>query len=425
MKVKDKLWASVRGSLKRMFTKNLPITIVSLVFAMGIWGYVMYTQSPARVKTLTNVSVSFEGEADLIARKLVVRGDRSKILEAVTVRVETQLANYADLSAKDITATINLNAVSMAGEYVLDINAVTQDGSIVSVSPSYVTLEIDSLVSREIPIEVEFSGELPVGYWAGDVTLSSSHVVIQGASKDVAEVARAVITVPLTDRIAGYNHSFEVELYDDSDMLMDSSLFYGEIPSATITLEILARKTVNVSTASGLLGSDNLPANYEIIELVVTPDTVDIVGEQAVLDEISSIEISPIDISGSRESVLADVVLIVPDGVQVLTGDSVSVYVGIREIVTTAVFEDVAVSAEGLGRRQTAVLTPSSVSVTISGPISIVSAIERRDVELYVTAAGFASGTYTLPISVRLPSDISISLLTVGLSSDEIQIVVN
>lgn len=425
MKVKNKLLASVLGSVKRMFTKNLAITVVSLIFAMGVWGYVMYTQSPVRVKVVPNVAVNFEGEADLIARKLVVRGDRSEILEDVTVRVETELSRYADLAANDITATINLKTVSMAGEYELDIVASTQEGSIVSVSPSRITVEIDSLVTRSIPIEVEYSGSLPTGYWAGDVALSSSSVEIQGAANDVANVARAVLTIPLEDRITGYNHSFEVELYDSADELIDSSLFYGQIPSAAISLEILARKTVAVSMDTGLLGSDNLPVNYEIIERAVTPGTVEIVGEQSVLSGIEALEIAPVDISGSSESVLADVALIVPSGVRVLSGDSVSIYVGIREIVTTAAFDNVAVRVEGLDRRQTAELTPPSVSVTVTGPISLVSAIERRDVELYVTADGLAAGTYTLPVAMRLPSEFPPSQLSTVFSSTEVRVVIN
>ena len=59
----------LKQGLKSFFTKNIAIKVISLMFAILLWGYVLMTQNPPRVKTVTDVTVSIEGEADLTTRK--------------------------------------------------------------------------------------------------------------------------------------------------------------------------------------------------------------------------------------------------------------------------------------------------------------------------------------------------------------------
>ena len=197
---KSRFWEALRGRLKTFFTKNLAIKILSLVFAMLLWGYVLMTQNPQREKTISNVKVSIEGEADLTTRKLTIRGDRSALLDDISVRVKTQLTSYADLSADDITASINLSEISSKGTHTLKINVRSSTGQVVSYSPSQIEVEIDTLITHTVPVEVRKEGELPDGYWAGDVQLGSSVITLEGAATDLMQIAKAVGTIDLTDR---------------------------------------------------------------------------------------------------------------------------------------------------------------------------------------------------------------------------------
>ena len=62
---KNDIGTIILNWLKGFFTKNLALKIVSLLFAMLIWGYVMVEVNPKRVKTITDVPVSFSGESSL------------------------------------------------------------------------------------------------------------------------------------------------------------------------------------------------------------------------------------------------------------------------------------------------------------------------------------------------------------------------
>ncbi len=108
---------------KSFFTKNMALKVIAFVFAMLLWGYVLTDQKPLREKEVPNVATSFDGEAELIAQGYCVRGDRSKILQDVTVKVRTQITNYAYVTPSSIVASVSLRNISEAREYDLPIQA--------------------------------------------------------------------------------------------------------------------------------------------------------------------------------------------------------------------------------------------------------------------------------------------------------------
>jgi hypothetical protein len=64
----------LNNRLPKFIKNNLFIIIVSFITAFVLWGFVLASQNPERTKTLTGIKVTFEGEADLIARSLVIVG---------------------------------------------------------------------------------------------------------------------------------------------------------------------------------------------------------------------------------------------------------------------------------------------------------------------------------------------------------------
>ena len=239
---------------------NAGLKILAFVFALLLWGYVLTQINPTRVKAVQDVRVSFEGESALQERGLVVRGNRDEILENVVVRVKTELTSYADLTANDVNASINLNTVSKTGSVTLPIRAYTSVGSADSVQPSTVTLEIDNLAVKNVPVEVNYEGSVPSGYWSGEPQLSRTEVEIKGAATDVNRIAKAVCTVSLAGRTQTFNEAVNLTLLDQNGEELSSDLFIGETPSITIKVRVLAEKTVPIDLESAILGTDSLPS---------------------------------------------------------------------------------------------------------------------------------------------------------------------
>ena len=410
MEHKQSFFSWILNGIKSFFTKDIGTKIIALLFAMLLWGYVLTDLNPYRTKALENISVSFDGEAELLAKGMCIRGDRGEILKPISAQVRTQLTNYADLNSNAVNAIVSLNNISVPGEYKLPIRAnvasYTSSGTVQSVSPATVTVEIDKLVSKTVPVSCETIGELPAGYWADMENLTyTSKVDIQGAKTDIAQINRAVCTVDLTDRIATVFGTFDLTLYDFDDKVIDSGIAVGTIPSTTVRIPVYPIKEVPVNWKDSVIGIDKLAANYEISSVAVTPEKVRLVGTQAALDETESVCFEPVTISGSSEPVKFESQLIIPENVRNLDAENVTVTVDIQESISKLEFEDLKIEVTGLDKNLEAKITPGTVHMILEGRTSLLSIIKRSDVKVDVDVTGLEAGIYELPLTFYVRSD--------------------
>ena len=408
----SRFWEMLKRGLKNFFTKNIAIKVISLVFAMLIWGYVMMTQNPMRVKVVQNVPVNIEGEADLTTRKLIICGDRAALLEDISVRVRTELTSYADLSADDITASVNLSSISSKGKHTLKISVKSSTGQVVSYTPSQIEIEVDTLATRSVPVEVRREGELPEGYWAGDVQLSSPTVELQGAAADLMQIAKAVAVIDLTDRTESVNESMVLTLYDQEGNEVSASVLFGSMAT---------------DVDAAIAGRDAIPENFEIAGYgtSIENNLVRIVGNAEALADVESLSLEPLDVAGLTESVQQDLPIIVPEGVRVIGGSTVNVQVTIREKTDTLTLTELPVEIVGLTRKQKAVLDRETVDISLNGRVSLINGITRGDVKVYADVTGLAAGTHAVKLAVQIDGeDVPAELQVVFAETDTVQVTI-
>lgn len=417
----------ILAGVKRFFTRNLTVKIIAFLFALILWGYVLTDLNPYRVKSLPNVSTSFDGEAELMAQGLCVRGNREELLKAVSVAVRTRITNYADLSENSVTATVSLKNISQPQEYELPIQASISSalGVVQQVTPATIKVEIDSLVSKTVPVSCVFQGELPEGYWADmDAISSTSKLDIQGAKTDVSKISRAECVIDLTGRTSTIFGTFDVNLYDADDQLIDSDIVVGTLPSSTVRLPIYSVKTVPVDVYGALLGADKLAANYELASAVATPQNVRIIGDQSVIDSIESMALEPFSISGLGDKTTVESELIVPEGVRLIDSPTVSVALDIREKTDAQEHKQIPIEITGLADGLTATVTPECVDLRVEGRISLIALIKRSDIKIDVDVTGLSAGTYELPLSVFVRNEEATVELTLLLTVNTVSVVI-
>ncbi len=420
--------AQLAKAIKSFFTKNMALKVIAFVFAMLLWGYVLTDQKPMREKEVPNVATSFDGEAELIAQGYCVRGDRSEILQDVSVKVRTQITNYAYVTPSSIVASISLRNISEARDYNLPIQAVVTSslGVVQSITPATVAVEIDTLVTKTIPITTTFSGDLPEGYWADmDALSTTSRLDITGPRTDISTITHGECIVDLNDRTATIYSTFDVVFYDKNNRVVSSDIIIGTLPTSTVRLPIYPMKNVPVDVESSLVGADNLAANHEIIKAVATPVAVRLVGDQAALDKIDKIALEPIAVNGLDTTMTVSGELIVPEGVRLLDSETVSILLEVREMIITQVFEQLEIQVHGKQGRTNVTLSIPAADLTVEGRYSLVSMLSRSEVQLFVDVAGLTPGVYKLPISVLVrDADATIELATT-LSVTEVTVTID
>ena len=317
MKRKNVLKA-VLASCKGFFTRNLGLKIVALIFAILLWAYVLVALNPMRSKSIDDVPITLEGYTDLLSRNLIlVNSD----LGLADVEVNATITNHSDLDASRITCRASLSTISAAGTYRLPLSVTVQSnlGTVASVDPRTVTVEVDNLVVKNVPVKLELTGTLPEGYEVVSENVASS-ITIEGAARYIERTVRAVATVDLTGRTENVEESVNVVFYDKDDNEVAVVTRSQNKPAVTVRLTLSAYKRVSVRQDVSLADD-----TYYTLRSETTPATVIIYGSVETLENIDYISTENLVLPAEADIVSRVVPLILPDGVTLRRGQSGSV----------------------------------------------------------------------------------------------------
>ncbi|MGI6150636.1 MAG: YbbR-like domain-containing protein [Christensenellales bacterium] len=392
------------GFFSRFGAREVIFMLISLLFAVVIWVYVLNVENPTREKIVRDVQISFSGEERLNSnQKLTVKGDRNAILTDATVVINVPANLYSEIKAESITAQLDLSGISTPGKHTIKVTARVQgfsDVSIVSISPAEVTVDIDVIRERVLPVEIRYFGEMPEGFWRGEVALTPSSISLIGAASELGQINNAVVEVDLENTTESVYETANIILYDKDGNEIDASKFTGDLPYATVQMDVLPTKTVPIDVMGSLVGVDEIHPGYELTDITVNPHpTVTIAAKQEFLDTIDSIGIETVSLTGASESrLLMDVNLQIPAGVRRISTESYNVSIHIEEKFDTLNFFDIPIEIRNLAPGFKAALSIDEGKLTINGPLSAINGIKRDQVALYIDASGLGEGTHEMTV---------------------------
>jgi YbbR domain-containing protein len=386
----------------RLLRSNLLLKIVSLFFAVVLWSYVLTQTNPTREQSFADIPLRYANQEVLSSQNLAISGSLSDILDLVDVRVEVNQNDIKRLSRASVDAYVDLSVINGPGSYKLMVQAKPNVGQAVEISPSVVELTVYPYKTRQVPVNVNMTGDVANGFYAMTPEISPGVVTISGASVDVDRVASAVCDIDLTGLAEGYNKSVPIRLLDSEGSELDGTLFSGGQSSVIVKLQVLATKVVPVDVNSAIMGQNELAAGYEIVGITSTPESVMIAGEPGAIRGISSISLMPYTVSGASSSVAVILDYQLPEGVSMLTEGKAHIYVEIRPIMDTRHYENIAIEARNLAAGLTAQLDVSRTDVTVMAGIPQLSRLKRSDIVPYVDLEGKGRGKYTVPVQFEL-----------------------
>ena len=398
--------------------------VLSLLLAVLLWGFVLMSQNPDREKTFTDVKLYFESgaEADLIARKLTVYGSLNDILESVNVTVSAPLTEVSKMDKSNITATVSLNEVHESGVYTLEIKATSTIGTVKSVEPATVDVEIDDLVSLTVPVSYQFSGELPEGYWHDSPSLLSNTTTVEGAKKDIINVSNAVCHIDLNGLTKSVINSYPLTVLDVNGNEINKSVFKNMIPAVTVRMTVLPHKRVDIIQPELIL--DDFPSDiFEIVETSLTVDSLDIAAEESILDSITEINCSEIRLTGVTDPktyVMTVTLEGLPENCIVLGGVNTSMIqfrVTVTEKTLEQVFVGVPISVFGESDQYHYSFDLSSVDIRVTGPARLIQGLLSSDITVVLNIKGKGPGEYDVELEYTITdfdlfAELSIEFLT-------------
>jgi hypothetical protein len=141
---------------------------------------------------------------------------------------------------------------------------------------------------------------------------------------------------------------------------------------------------------------------YRLLNIGVDPPSVLIEGPPEVVNELTSLQTEPIDITGLTESFIQQATLALPEGITLDQNQEIFVTVGIEPIMSTDTRRQ-EVEVLGLDEDLEAQLDPDHVGVVLFGPLPALGSLVANDVRVTVDLIGRNAGQYSIEPEVDIP----------------------
>ena len=378
---------------------NVIPKIVCLLGAFIIWIYVAATESVETDRTFNGLTVNLDNSAVLASRTGLYPYSGYGNVAEVTVSGRKNVIR--DFTADDLRVYVDLSTVTDVGDQELELKVSLRDGmTLRSISPETITVHFDDKVTKDVAVEVGriTSGGVDSGY---NVVYTPQYttVAVKGPKKIVDDIARAVVDPDFgSERLKSsvtVTSSIRFESFSGSEIDVRDLEYVSQI-EVKASLETTKTVPVEVEFKYGYLTADNV---------TVSPESVTINGDPAVLSAIDRITVGPVD----EKAVSADETLTfdlkAPEGVQIVDGTAqASVFVELPEDTVTRVYTVDTFTVHGADNTQFKIVT-DSLRVSVRGSLAELGKITADDVSAVVDLTG-QSETY--PGSVRLKAQITI-----------------
>ncbi len=380
----------------RSIISNLFTFLLSLSLAVLIWINAQQTEDPLRSDILTipvNIigqpedSILLDPAPDRLAVQLVFEGPTSIVSEVTT---------------NDFTATIDLSGIPFGTETHLPVNIQTTVPNITLRSqPLEITILLEQLVTRDIPVVLDIRGDVSRGYTQGDPLIEPPTITVSGPASNAESLDFARVTIFLNNNRQDMFDTRQPIFYDQQGRVASVRTLTLSDEQINITIPVtesagFAEKSIDVD----LVGQ---PApGYRILDISVTPLTVLVQGRPTLLSQLDRAQTEPIDITGLTEAFRQQVALALPAGITQEEVQEIIVEIDIEPLFTTDTYTP-QVLIQGLDKDLAAIVDPESVRVILYGPLPILETLLDEEVQVTIDLFGLMTGTYSLEPDVSFP----------------------
>ena len=275
--------------------------------------------------------------------------------------------------------------------------------TIVDYEPREVQVQLDPVEERQLAVAVTL-GSVPDGVNVGPPQVDPTAVTVRGGFSRVNAVSQVVARVSIDASALNVDRDIELVAVDGNG---------NEVPSVEIDPQrvrvriAVARELANRTLPVVPILSGQPAPGYRVSAITVQPLVVTVSGEAATVAGLDSAPTLPISVDGRTSDLAANVGFDLPAGVSVSGSDQVQVMLTIEQETGTRSFE-VAVAWYSSTGDQPA-LTPSSVTVVLSGPVILLDATSPTDI---IATAGSADRPAVAPVSVTPPQGLALVSVT-------------
>lgn len=381
---------------------NLRIFLLAFALAIAVWISAVTSTDPDEVRLFPNpIPLEVVGmESGLTSLE--------KFPETVEVTLRAPRSIWQSLlaSPESVRAIVDLTGLS-EGVHTVKVRVQISKGParLVSVSPSALTITLESLLSRQMRVEAALNGQPAIGYQAGETLLDPAQVVISGPRSLVTRVARVKVDVNLSGVRETIDRTFPTQALDEKGQSVNG---ISILPSSIHVFVPIQQMGGYRDAVVKVVVKSQVANGYHLSGISVFPPIVTLYSDnpQLINNIPGVVETEPLDLNGLKESLTTRLNLILPAGISVIGEQSVLVQVNVTALESSLTLTGQPIEIHGLAAGLTAILSPPTVDIIISGPVPLLNILRpHQDIRIVLDLSNFSPGTYQVTPNVEILLD--------------------
>lgn len=385
--------------------RKLLYALIALVGAFLMWIYVITTVRPGSEETFYNISVDFQNEEALTGRGLALRKmDESP---TVTLKLSGNRSDLSKLTKDNITIAVDLAKIYQAGKQTIPYT-ITYPGNVppnsievISKNPANIQVQIVEYRTLDLPIEIDFVGQVPEGYGIDkeNVALSQQQVRVSGPADTVDRIRKATITVDLKDRTESLvAQPFPITLLDADGATVETEGLTMDIQETQLTVAIERYQELKLMLEV-IPGGGATPENTVVIQDITS---IYISGSDQLLEGYTSLKVGEIHLGDYEEDQELEFDIRLKEGVTNVTNQNVvKVRIEYGNLAKKKLTVDVNITDKAPEGMKAEILT-KVLELTLRGKPEEIEALTAKDVRLHVDFSNAQLGKATYIVSVEL-----------------------
>lgn len=377
----------------RWFARNLRTLGLAIVLGFSVWVSAVTAADPDEMRAPLRVPLEIVGRES----SLVITNNVPSMVD-VSLRAPRSVWDQIATQDNAVRAILDLSALS-AGDHTLPVQVQisVRPVQIVLQDPATVTVVLEPLAVRTLPISLSLSGQPAIGYQAGEAAIQPSEVILSGPESIVKQADRARVLVRLDGLREGIEEAMTIEILDAE----------GEAVEGLTVNPETARVTIPISQQGGfrevavkVIVRGQVAAGYRLENISVFPPVVTVFSEdpELVSELPGVVETQPLEMQNAKQDIATRLPLDLPAGVTIVGAQSqtVQVQVAISPIQTSVTLLNQPITVVGLPEGLVAQISPDTVDVIISGPLPVLDVLTPQDITVIVDVTGLNAGVHQL-----------------------------
>jgi YbbR domain-containing protein len=386
--------------------KNLGSILLALVLSIVVWISAVVTADPNEELTFHPVNIEKVG----LASDLLIVGEVPSQVR-LTLRAPRSIWSQLNKDPDLVTAWIDLSGYG-PGTHTLEVKTKVNISPIryEFVDPAEVEITLERLVSKEFPVDLHISGDLPLGYNKGAPMVEPGSVKVSGAESAVGRVNQVRANLDISGAIATIERTIPVELLDEDENPVSNVTVSPKEIEVTQPIDLLGGfKNVAVKVVT----TGQVANGFRLTNIAISPPTVTLFSDdpKALEGVPGFVETLPVDLTGLNEYKEVNVGLNLPQGITLVRDPRVLVQVSVAAIEGSLTLT-VPVEVIGLSPDLHAIVSPITVDIIVAGPLIILDSLSPEDFLVVLDLTDLPIGIYQRTPEVEsMPDEIRIQTI--------------